>query len=89
VSGPGRRLAVAGNCPHTALGYRTFVGEGSKKSGRLGERHLDLGAVQRERMVKASGDLLGGEELMWRPRERSGRSSLGMADTGWGWALLI
>lgn len=39
-------------CPPFApysLGDRTFVGEGSKKAGRLGERYLDSGAVQRKK----------------------------------------
>lgn len=63
---------VAGNCPYTVLGYRTFVGEGSEKTGRLGERCLDSGAVQGERMVTASRDLLGEEELRWSPMKRTG-----------------
>lgn len=49
VSGAERRLLVVENCPHTVLGYRTFVGERSKKTGRLDERYLDSGAVQRKK----------------------------------------
>lgn len=49
MSGAERGLLVAGDCPHTVLGYRTFVGEGSKKTGRLDERNLDSVAVQREK----------------------------------------
>lgn len=42
-------MLVAGNCPHTVVEYRTFVGEGSKKTGRLDERYLDSGCAEEER----------------------------------------
>lgn len=93
VSVAERRLIVAGYCPHTVLGYRTFVGEGSKKTGRLGEWHLDPGAVQRKKENGKDFQRPAGRRgVDMETQERSGKKwahSLRGGRHKLGWGLLI